>query len=161
MTTNAPRHGLRRCAIVLVTILAVAAAAFWPFTHRYTSFGLDLERANGDVVECSYWRLRWPGDGSFALCHETATRANDGRPVVAWDLGGRFLEPAPRLVAESFWARHGFWWIRHETAAGPAPPIVAGSTTAHLVAVPHWLVLAALAVIAAVAFRRRPAPAAM
>lgn len=141
--------------------LAFAAAlATWPIAHRYTSFGVDRERLDGARVRCDFWRVRWPGDGSLAAGVETTWR--DGGPIAACDLGGRFLLPAHELAPRDAGERAGFWCVRHAGAAAAAPPIVAGAERAFLIAVPHWLVVVATAVVAlaATAGRLRAQPVA-
>ena len=95
--------------------LAVAAVGLWPFATCYTSFGLDTERAVDGQVRCDWWRVRWPGDGSVGLCHETALRERGGGPIERWDLGGVFF-------------------------ANTAPP---GARDAMQLVMPHWLLVAA------------------
>lgn len=140
------RGAVRRCARVAAWSATAAALLAWPFAYRFSSFGIDRERADGARVRCDFWRVRWPGDGSVALCLETTWR--DGGDITAWDLGGRFLWPPRDLAPCDRMQRAGFWWVDHTGPAGAAPPIVAGAERAFLVAVPHWLVALATATCA-------------
>lgn len=151
----------RRRQLVRSAVSAAAAALllWWPFAYRYTSFGLDCECAQGGGVEQTFWRLRWPGDGSVALAFLVEHRAADSGSLEPFDLGGSFLQAAAELRAEGFWQRHGFWWVRVNAATGPAPPIVAGADCALLVGVPHWLLVAVAALVAARLWLRASPPA--
>lgn len=121
-------------------IVALALLACWPLAWRYSSFGIDLEHPAGDSVECVFYRLRWPGDGSVCVARVVEHRAPEGRPLEPWDLGGAFLRPAPDLHPATTWQRLGFWCF--DIAAGePAPAIVAGADSAVIVGVPHWLLV--------------------
>lgn len=127
----------------LLRILTVLALATLPAAWRYSSFGLDFERASGADTEGTYWRLRWPGDGSVALCWLREQRS--GAPGPAIDLGGRFLQRAVDPRPANGWQRLGFWWIDADAAIAPVPHIVAGAERAFLIGAPHWLLALALA----------------
>ena len=141
-----PSRRLLRLAALAGAVLGLVT---WPMACRYTSFGLDLERAEGAQVRQTFWRLRWPGDGSVALVWIAEHRDLAAGAVEPWDLGGAFLEPAPRLAASGFWQDHGFWWVDADAASGAVPGIVGGADRAVLVGVPHGLVALLLALGAA------------
>jgi hypothetical protein len=147
------RNADRRAARWVLGV-ALAALVWWPLGCRYTSFGLDLECERDGRVDCTFYRLRWPGDGSVALAWIAEHRAVASGPLEPFDLGASFLQPAPDLRPDGFWQRHGFWWVAVEPGAGPAPPIVAGADRALLVGVPHWAVVVVLLVAAASLQRR-------
>ena len=131
------------------TCVAITLLASWPFAHRYTSFGLDLETRDAGRVRCTYWRVRWPRDGSLVFAHIVEHREVGSGPVEPFDLGGRFLQRAVPVPTDGVWQEQGFWWIDVDAANGPVPPIVAGADRAWLVGVPHWLVALAAVVMAA------------
>jgi len=131
----------------LATALACAALASWPLAYHYTSFGLDLERLQDGRVCGTFYRWRWPGDGSLTLARLVEHREPGEHRLEPCDLGGSFWQPAPDLAAEGFWQRHGFWWVVVGPTSAAVPPIVAGADRALLVGVPHWLLV--LATVAA------------
>ncbi len=120
---------------------AIVAVLSWPFAYRYTSLGLDLERQQDGRIGCTFYRLRWPGDGSVALAWIVEHRELASGALEPFDLGARFLQPVPGLAANGFWQQHGFWWVCVDERA-PAPPIVAGADRALRIGIPHWLVVA-------------------
>ena len=86
--------------------------ALWPLSHRYTSFGIDLESPDGgDRVRCTFYRIKWPGDGSVCVGRLVEHRAADAKPLERFDLGGRFFKPAKETWPASAWNRLGFWWV--------------------------------------------------
>lgn len=119
--------------------LAAAALAFWPFVGFYTSVGCEFEEPAGTMVRGTYWRVRWPGDGSVVLACIVEHRPAEAGGLQPFDLGGVFLRRAQPIAAEGWWQRHGFWWVRVREDAPKVPPIVAGADRAMLAGVPHWL----------------------
>jgi len=73
-----------------------------------------MDRVEGAQVRFTYWRVRWPGDGSLRLGGGAHYRPLESAPVEAFDLGGVFFQPAQRAVPRSFWNRLGFWWVDEE-----------------------------------------------
>jgi hypothetical protein len=133
----------------LLHALWLTAAAFWPFTGRYTSFGCEWERHDGGVVHGEYWRLRWPSDGAIVVARLTESRPARTDDVAGFDVGGTFLQPPRPVGADGFWSAHGFWWVSTNAASGPMPAIVAGTERAAVVGIPHWLLTISLASAAA------------
>lgn len=79
--------------------------------HFYTSFGVDTDRVEGDTVRSAYYRVRWPGDGSFRVGGGASTRALAGYTVEPFDLGGTFFQPPRTHEPRSMWNRIGCWWV--------------------------------------------------
>ncbi len=117
-----------------------------PWTGLYTSVGVDVERVDAGVLHGTYYRLRWPGDGSIALARLDEERAAVDGEAPAVDLGAAFLQPAPELAPQTPWQQAGFWCVDADAKRGPVPAVVAGSTRAWLVGVPQWVLAVALAV---------------
>jgi hypothetical protein len=115
----------------------------WPLSHRYTSLGLDLEQPEANArVRCTFYRLRWPGDGSVCVCRLVEHRAADAKPLERFDLGGRFFKPPKETRPASIWNPFGFWWITDPKApAAAAPAMAPGASEVFLVGVPHWLLV--------------------
>jgi hypothetical protein len=139
---------LRALPRVLLHAAWLALAASWPWTDRYTSFGLDHEQVVAGRCHSSHWRLRWPGDGSIALAWIAESRPARQEDADGWDPGGRFLQPPKALSPSGPWQRNGFWWVSADAALAPVPAIFAGADRAVLVGVPHALLLA-IALLAA------------
>jgi hypothetical protein len=124
--------------------------ALWPLSRRYTSFGIDLESPDaGDRVRCSFYRIKWPGDGSVCVGRLVEHRAAGAKPLERFDLGGRFFKPSKETWPASAWNRWGFWWVTqpggHQAAA---PGMAPGVSEVFLVGVPHWLLVAGVGLIA-------------
>lgn len=136
---------------------AAALVSLWPLSHRYTSLGLDLEQPeNATRVRCTFYRLRWPGDGSVCVGRLVEHRAADAKPLERVDLGGRFFKPAKEARPRTAWNRWGFWWITDPKApAAVAPAMAPSASEAFLVGVPHWLVSVLSVAIALLATIRR------
>jgi hypothetical protein len=118
----------------LSLLVALGFLVMWPLGHRYyTSVGFDVERAEGEVIVQTHYRIRWPGDGSFLMGRDAFRRPGPG-PVDRFDLGGAFFK-APRIPPQrSPWNRWGFWFIRLEDAV----PSVTSAEPLWL-GVPGWL----------------------
>lgn len=138
-------------------LASAALLAFWPLSHRYTSLGLDLEQPDGpDRVRCTFYRLRWPGDGSVCVGRLVEHRAADAKPLERFDLGGRFFKPAKETGPQTAWNRVGFWRITDPTTPQAAAPAMApGASEVFLVGVPHWLLVAISVPLAIAATRKR------
>ena len=114
----------------LTGVLAVMWLTSYDF---YTSFGVDTERVEGSTVRSTYYRVRWPGDGSFRVGGGAASHALAGDSVDPFDLGGTFFQPPRRSVPRSFWNRVGFWWVKApEPREGP-------QLCTFWIGVPSWL----------------------
>ena len=121
----------RRLLLAGLALITCGLVVMWLGSYStYTSVGIDFEQAQGARVLCTFYRLRWPGDGSFRVGIFIATRPTAERPVEPFDLGGRFFQPARKSVPQSLWNRLGFWWIDE----AKEPP-----TGESWVGIPSWL----------------------
>jgi hypothetical protein len=110
-------------------------AVMWLCSYSYyTSLGIDLEQARGPRILCTFYRLRWPGDGSLRVGTVVMTRPGAVRLVDPFDLGGAFFQPARRETPRSLWNRLGFWWIAETREQAGEPP-----TQEFWVGLPSWL----------------------
>ena len=148
---------MRRGAwVVLVVLLLV-----WPLTYRYTSVGLDLESPHGQQVDQTFYRVRWPGNGSVLVGRIDEHRDATTRRVQRFDRGADIQRPAKPLPAHSTWNQLGFWWFHADAAAGDPPTEAAPhADRVWLAGVPHWLLvlLAAAAAVRSLLRRRRTRP---
>jgi hypothetical protein len=95
-------------------LVCLAFLVMWPFSYRfYTSFGIDTDQVDGGSVVRTFYRLRWPGDGSFWMGAE-AFRPPASEPLDAFDLGGAFFRAPRKPEPRSSWNRRGFWFIREQ-----------------------------------------------
>jgi hypothetical protein len=96
----------------MLACLTCVLTGMWLSSYSfYTSLGVDTERVEGAMVRSAYYRVRWPGDGSFRVGGSALDRPHSAQPVEPFDLGGTFFQPARRPVPRSFWNRVGFWWV--------------------------------------------------
>ncbi|HEX8700587.1 MAG TPA: hypothetical protein VF815_17180 [Myxococcaceae bacterium] len=128
---------MRRSVTVGFAGLTCALGVMWLTSYsHYTSLGLDMDRVEGAQVRFTYWRVRWPGDGSFRLGGGAHYRPLESGPAEAFDLGGTFFQPPQRAVPGSWWNRLGFWWVDEEGGQEGAKFI-----WRRWVGVPSWLPL--------------------
>jgi hypothetical protein len=147
--------------IAVLWLVSAVLLALWSRNHRYTSLGLDLEQPDGPTrVRCTFYRLRWPGDGSVCVGRLVEHRAADAKALERFDLGGRFFKAAKETRPQTAWNRFGFWWITDpKTPVAAAPGMAPGASEAFLVGVPHWLLCVLSVAIALLAtIRRRKTP---
>ncbi|MEP0834542.1 hypothetical protein NDI48_25600 [Microcoleus sp. AS-A8] len=110
-TSSAYRFFLISCGASF--LLSLTFVMMWLFSYRfYTSLGVDTDRADGSDVITGYYRIRWPGNGSFWIGGGAYRHPDEGKPLQAFDLGGVFFQPPPRSQPHSFWNRVGFWLKR-------------------------------------------------
>lgn len=129
-----------------------------PLSYRYTSLGIDVETLGHGRVACTYYRLRWPGDGSVVIGRIAEHRHVDRKPLQSFDLGGVFLRPGRSLSPSSFWNRLGFWSVDYDhTRHGPPPQMAPGAERARMLGVPWWfltLLAGTMAIVAQVRSKR-------
>ncbi len=110
---NAPRKvWLLKLWYALLFIAALGFTSVACLSYRfYISCGIDLEKAQEKYTLFTYYRFRWPDNGSLWIGAVTHYQAATDGPVEPFDLGGTWAyhtyQPPPR----SFWNRIGFWWI--------------------------------------------------
>lgn len=121
----------------------------------YTSYGVDLEADEGDVVRCTYYRVRWPGNGGIWLGGGAHQRRPQQKPFQSFDPAASAFHPLRGYrIPEptNVWNRLGFWWIA-EPATDPSnrasrPRLLWG----FWVGVPSWL---PVLLVGAICVRRR------
>ncbi len=129
------RHGP---VVILLLLLLTYPLAF----KYYTSIGIDLETPDGPVVQCSFWRVRWPGDGSVMFGREDEPRSADKKVLERFDLGGAFFRPPLKLGPQTFWHRMGFRWVNYDRSRdGPHLEIAPFNQRAILLGFPYWLII--------------------
>lgn len=125
--------------------LLVMTALSWSF---YTSYGVDLETHEGDRVRCSYYRVRWPGNGGIWFGGGAHYRRTTSKPFVSFDpAASAFHDVRWHRVPEpiTFWNRLGFWWIVDSPTDPSNPHPVPRLLWGFWLGVPAWLpVLVAL-----------------
>ena len=131
------RTWTRRFLAGFVTIMAASSHL------AYTTAGFDFEAASPTGVDVYYYRLRWD-DGSTWGGHAVQPVGRSDRPLEWFDPGGTILAPPSRPHRPTWWNRRGFWWI---TRASDDPYVALrypGARASRWVAVPSWLVVAAV-----------------
>ncbi len=94
-------------------LLSLTFLILWLFSYGfYTSLGVDMDRADGPYVTSTYYRIRWPGNGSFWIGGGAFRRSYSKKPLEPFDLGGSFLQAPRRPPPQSVWNRLGFWQVR-------------------------------------------------
>lgn len=87
-----------------------ASAVLWLVgCFRYSSLGLDHNASNAGGGLVTYYRIRWPGDGSlwFGLCSHRVPRSQLSRYPL--EPGGRLFAAPMSPAPSSRWNRLGFW----------------------------------------------------
>lgn len=110
----------RRNRWQVATLLSYVSGAialvflFMAFTawSRFTTIGIDSDKADAPYIYYSYYRIRWPGDGSFRIVGGAFRYGRaPGKALEPFDLGGRFFKPpAHREPPQSVWNQMGFWF---------------------------------------------------
>lgn len=132
------RQGLRYSTSVLLVVLLLT----WPLAWKYTSFGIDLETPNGPITECTFYRIRWPGDGSIMFGRIDEPYRADRKPLERFDLGGLFLHAAMELHPKTVWNRLGFRWVNYDKSRdGGLCDESPHAAKAWLVGFPHGLLI--------------------
>ena len=110
----------KKLLLSLLFLGFIGTATLWAtsYTH-YTSLGIDHDQhlnndasdSNGKSILHSYYRVRWPGNGSIWFGGGQSKRPIDSpKPFEAFDLAATFLYPSPELPAiESAYNKAGFW----------------------------------------------------
>lgn len=140
------------------TIILVVLLLTWPLAWKYTSVGIDLETPHGDTVDCVFYRVRWPGDGSIMIGRIDRSRAAGKKVLEPFDLGGVFLSTGRTYSADTIWHRFGFRLIDYDhTRDGPYTPFAPGAHRAKLIGFPHGLIILAWAGLVVWRVRRQSA----
>jgi hypothetical protein len=144
----------RKTTVVLVVLLLL-----WPLTFRYSSVGVDVTSRQGTTSQTTFYRLRWPGNGSAFLGLIRQVQGHEQAAGI--DLGGDVLKRAHHVPVQSTWNRLGFYWVDFDKVRDdPPPPIASDANRVRAVGFPHWLlVLMALCLAVWRFVRRRPVDA--
>lgn len=99
-------------------LLSLTFLVMWLLSYGfYTSLGVDTDRGDGvHTISSAYYRIRWPGNGSFWIGGGAYRHPDEGKPLEPFDLGGVFFLEPRRPSPQSFWNRMGFWLIRESEA---------------------------------------------
>ncbi len=86
----------------------------WPLGFRYyTTLGIDSDHRDTPARVCyRYYRVRWPGDGSFRIGGGVSYYQLGNKAIEPFDWGGQFFQPPRRDTPRSLFNRLGFWWIQ-------------------------------------------------
>ena len=115
----------KKLLLSLMFLGFIGTAALWAtsYTH-YTSIGIDHDQhinnegsdSNNKNILHSYYRVRWPGNGSIWFGGGQSKRSiNSPKPFEAFDLAATFLYPNPELpIIESAYNKAGFWLKNRE-----------------------------------------------
>lgn len=94
-------------------IMSLSFSVMWLFSYNFfTSLGIDTDRAEGSNVISKYYRIRWPGNGSFWIGGGGFRRSDQRKPLEPFDLGGVFFKAPKKVQPKSYWNSMGFWLIR-------------------------------------------------
>ncbi|MEW6498581.1 MAG: hypothetical protein AB1589_39695 [Cyanobacteriota bacterium] len=106
------RYRLFSISCAASSLLSMTFLVMWLFSYSfYTSLGVDSDRADASDVITAYYRIRWPGNGSFWIGGGTYRHPGEGKRLDPFDLGGVFFQAPQRPQPHSFWNRIGFWLI--------------------------------------------------
>jgi len=92
--------------------LACVGVVLWLVgCYRYSSLGLDHNVSTAGAGLVTYYRLRWPGDGSLwlGLCSHRVPSSQLSRYPL--EPGGRLLATPVIPAASSPWNKLGFWLV--------------------------------------------------
>lgn len=82
----------------------------------YTSVGIDTERENYGEKVSTYYRVRWPGNGSIWVGGGRAYGEMDwDKPLQRIDPAGTFFQTAHRPESKNLLNKVGFWRVRTDT----------------------------------------------
>ena len=75
-----------------------------PSYYRYSAVGIDTDRLDGTTITHSYYRLRWPGDGTVRCGIGEKLYSLDEEDLDPVDLAGRlFQKPTTELHRSAKW----------------------------------------------------------
>ncbi len=93
-------------------VLCVLFALMFPFSYSYMNqFGLDEENKNGQDIIQTFYRIEWPGNGSFVIGFISRYKQDFSEPFERYDLGGSFFDRPWKPTVKSIWNKIGFWYI--------------------------------------------------
>jgi hypothetical protein len=149
---NADAAPPRRKSTIMTKVAFAASIAFLvmvPFSFAsYTSLGFDREYAKGQHVVEEFYRIRWPGDGSFRMGCGVIYYTLEEEDVDPIDLAARFFQP-PQFEP------NGTSWKRFDVARGLPEGDKGQMRTSTWLIVPSWFPGALLLIGSLVQIRRR------
>ena len=84
------------------------------FSYSYlNNLGLDEENKSGKDTIQTYYRIAWPGNGSFIIGFLSRYKIDFSEPFERYDLGGSFFDRPWRPPVRSIWNKVGFWYINN------------------------------------------------
>jgi hypothetical protein len=75
------------------------------------SFGLDLEKKNGQDIIQTYYHIQWPGNGSFRIGFISIYKEDLSNPFKRYDFGAGFFSRPYKPIVKSIWNKIGFWYV--------------------------------------------------
>jgi len=75
--------------------------------------GLDVEKKNGQDIIQTFYRIQWPGNGSFIIGFISRYEEDLTKPFERYDLGGAFFDRPWKPTVKSIWNKIGFWHINN------------------------------------------------
>jgi len=145
----------KKLLLSLFILAFIGTAALWAtsYTH-YTSLGIDHDQYINNVTSDdnnknilhSYYRVRWPGNGSIWFGGGQSERPlNSPKPFETFDLAATFLYHNPELPpVESTYNKVGFWL---KTMEKPSKQFWLG--------IPAWLPVFISGLLSIVLWRKR------
>ena len=98
----------QRLAVLLIAVGCGFLLLVPPGYFRYSTIGFDSERKRADEVLHFYFRLRWPGDGTFRIGTGEIAYSLD-EDVDTLDLAGRLFENSQATSHRRAAFGFGYW----------------------------------------------------
>ena len=96
-------------------VISVLFALMFVFSYSYlNNLGLDEEKKNGQNIIQTFYRIQWPGNGSFLIGFISRYKQDFSEPFERYDLGGAFFERPWKEAVQSIWNKTGFWYINDQ-----------------------------------------------
>lgn len=97
-----------RICIVLCVLFALTFVLSYSYLNN---MGLDEENKNGEEIIQTFYRIAWPGNGSFIVGFLARYKKDFSEPFEHYDLGGSFFDRPWKPKVKSNWNKIGFWYI--------------------------------------------------
>lgn len=95
--------------------LCVFYALVFPFSYSYlNSFGLDVEKKNGQDIIQTFYHIQWPGNGSFRIGFISIYKKDLSNPFKRYDFAAGFFLRPHKPPVKSIWNKIGFWYIDNQ-----------------------------------------------
>jgi hypothetical protein len=99
----------------ICAVFGIIFAMMFVLSYSYlNNFGLDEESKNGQNVIQTFYRIAWPGNGSFLIGFISRYKQDFSEPFERYDLGGAFFERPWKQAGQSIWNKTGFWYINDQ-----------------------------------------------